>query len=89
MEPENTIEIFPKNLDFVLVPLVGFDLRGHRLGMGGGCFDKTFAFLLEGSSSKPLLIGLGYECQEVADLPKEEWDVSLAGVLTERKFILF
>lgn len=77
-------------IDVVCVPLVGFDRRGGRLGMGGGFYDRTFAGRARenrGSVSGPRLIGLAYACQEVAQLPCEEWDVRLAGVVTEREWI--
>jgi len=46
-EPEKNSEklIHPWTLDLVLMPLVGFDETGHRLGRGGGYYDKTFAFI--------------------------------------------
>jgi len=89
LEPNHT-RLFPtENLDLVFVPLLGFDLHGHRLGSGGGYYDKTFHFLLGQKKSKPLLIGLGYKLQEIAKLPHDNWDVPLDGVLTEEKLILF
>jgi 5-formyltetrahydrofolate cyclo-ligase len=79
----------PADLDLVLAPLVAFDSRGHRLGMGGGYYDRSFAFLKDPHIRKPLLIGLAYECQKVASLPAESWDVPLAGVVTEQQFYSF
>ena len=76
------------DLDLVLAPLVAFDSDGHRLGMGGGYYDRSFAFLKTGVR-KPLLIGLAYEFQRVSSLPAEAWDVPLAGVATERGFHRF
>lgn len=89
LEPQHHNFFAPENLDLVLVPLVGFDMHGHRLGMGGGYFDRTFAFLQNNPIKKPLLIGLAYECQRMHNLPYDDWDVSLHGVLTEEKIILF
>ena len=65
-------------LDVVLLPLVAFDAAGMRLGMGGGYYDATFARRL-----RPLLIGLGHECQYHAQLPHRSWDVPLDAVITE------
>ena len=79
----------PADLDLVLAPLVAFDTRGHRLGMGGGYYDRSFAFLKDNHVGKPPLIGLAYECQKVAALPAERWDVPLAGVVTEQQFYSF
>ncbi len=75
----------PQVLDLVLAPLVAFDSGGVRLGMGGGCYDRTFAF--RGNPAhlpKPLLLGLAYESQKVAVLPRQPWDILLDGVVTER-----
>lgn len=77
-----------KELDLVLTPLVAFDSHGHRLGMGGGYYDRSFAFLNTGAR-KPRLIGLAYEFQQVSALPAEPWDVPLAGVACERGFHRF
>lgn len=78
----------PANLlDIVLLPLVGFDRAGARLGMGGGFYDTTFAFKLTQSSKKPWLIGLAHHCQEVDKLETEAWDVPLSAVVTDREII--
>ena len=66
------------SLDVVFLPLVAFDDAGHRLGMGGGYYDATFA-----SPHRALLIGLAHEGQRVAALPRESWDVALDAVITE------
>jgi len=72
-------------LDLVLVPLVGFDARGNRLGMGGGFYDRHFAFLRNRSAwRRPLLIGLAFELQRVPQLHDAAHDVPLWGIVTER-----
>lgn len=73
----------PSCFDLVLVPLVGFDLAGNRLGMGGGYYDRTFAYRLENKAQTQRLLGLAFECQKCARLPAEPWDVPLDGVVTE------
>jgi len=79
-----------EEMDLVLMPLVGFDLKGHRLGMGGGFYDRTFAFKLKNPQVKtPLLIGWAHACQQVKTLPNESWDVPLDGIFTENGFIPF
>ncbi|HEX2759812.1 MAG TPA: 5-formyltetrahydrofolate cyclo-ligase [Rhizomicrobium sp.] len=69
--------------DLLLVPLLAFDGRGHRLGYGGGFYDRTLALL-----NIPA-IGIAYAGQEVASLPDEPHDRTLDMILTEqgiRKF---
>jgi 5-formyltetrahydrofolate cyclo-ligase len=77
-------------LDLVLAPLVGFDCRGNRLGMGGGFYDRSFAFLLGRKRwRKPQLVGLAYDFQELPALPPRPWDVPLAAVATDTEFHRF
>ena len=76
-------------LDAVLFPLVGFDEQGGRLGMGGGFYDRTFAFSRHRPRLAPKLIGLAHECQKVTALPIEPWDVPLHGVVTDRRCYRF
>ena len=79
----------PANLlDMVLLPLVGFDRSGARLGMGAGFYDYTFAFKQQKSKGKPYLIGLAHACQEVDQLETASWDVPLHGIATDRELIL-
>lgn len=85
LEPADP-DFFPKEkIDVVFLPLVGFDLQGNRLGMGKGYYDKTFSSL----TKKPILIGLAYDFQKVEKIPKDDWDVQLDGVLTEKTFLFF
>jgi len=73
------------HLDLVLMPLVAFDARGHRLGMGGGYYDRALAFLRARRRWRhPRLIGVAYDFQLVDRLPAEPWDVMLDGVITDR-----
>ena len=71
--------------DLVLVPLVGFDDDGNRLGMGAGFYDRHFAFLRHRIAwHRPLLLGLGFELQRLQWLPAKPRDVALWGIVTER-----
>lgn len=81
LPPQALLE--PEQMDHVLLPLTGFDDRGHRLGMGGGYYDRSFAFR-RASAPPPRLIGIGYACQRVEALPVAEWDVPLDLVVTEQ-----
>ena len=64
--------------DFVLVPLVAFDATGHRLGYGGGYYDRTLAGL-----PHAFRLGCAYAAQQVAHVPVEETDFHLHAVATE------
>jgi len=75
--------ISPQRLNVVLVPLVSFDLAGGRLGMGGGFYDRTFAFKAKTEQSSPLLIGLAHDFQRVDSLPTDTWDLPMHAVITE------
>ena len=75
----------PQRLDLVFTPLVAFDTRSTRLGMGGGFYDRTFAFRRNPAHlPRPLLLGLAYELQKVAELPRQSWDIPLDGIATEQ-----
>lgn len=77
--------IRPWQLDLVLAPLVGFDATGQRLGMGGGYYDRSFAFLNEPARpERPRLLGLAFELQKLPRLPFRPWDIPLDAVITER-----
>ncbi len=86
-EPMFATKIQPQLLDVVIFPLVGFDLSGHRLGMGGGYYDRTFQAVKH--KNTPFFLGLAYELQKVDSLPKDAWDIQLDGVLTERDIYIF
>ena len=74
-------------LDLVLLPLVGFDDAGGRLGMGGGFYDRSLAYLARRHSwRKPTLLGLAHECQKVERLAQASWDVPLAGTVTDKQW---
>ncbi len=67
--------------DILLMPLVGFDERGNRLGMGGGFYDRTLAYLNR-HTARPLLVGLAHDCQQVDALPVQAWDIPLDRIVT-------
>ena len=80
LEPTGETELLP---DFVLVPMLAFSADGHRLGYGGGYYDRTLEAL---RAQKPgiIAIGLAYAAQEVTNLPVEPEDQPLDWIVTER-----
>lgn len=75
---ETAPEVLP---DVLFVPLLAFDRAGYRLGYGGGFYDRTLAKL---RAIKPVTaIGTAYAGQEVAQVPRGEFDAPLDWVLTE------
>ena len=100
-EPINCENAFAAaELDLVLTPLVAFDQECHRIGMGGGYYDRTFAFLQAQSNAremkqkkelkeipKPFLMGVAHSCQQVDMIKPESWDVSLNSIYTDLKKI--
>lgn len=74
-------------MDVILLPLVGFDAQGNRLGMGGGFYDRTLAFLRRVPRPFPLLVGVAHACQQVDLLETAPWDVPLALIVTDKKRI--
>ena len=74
-------------LSLVVMPLVGFDARGHRLGMGGGWYDRSFAFR-NAAAPPPWLVGAGFNVQRVPHLDQEAWDVIPDALCTETETLL-
>ncbi len=68
--------------DALIVPLVAFDGLFHRLGYGGGFYDRTLAELRAGQSC--FALGFAYAGQEAAALPVEPSDARLDGIVTEK-----
>ncbi len=73
-----------REMDVILAPVVGFDASGHRLGMGGGYYDRTLAFLaLRANFRRPHFIGLAYAFQQISTVPDQKHDVQLEAVVTD------
>lgn len=72
-------------LDVLLMPLVGFDPQGNRMGMGGGFYDRLLGKLQRRTHWQgPKRVGLAHECQKVAQLPTAAWDVPLHGIASDQ-----
>ena len=77
--------IAPWALDIVLMPLVAFDTHGNRVGMGGGYYDRTFAYLHHRSNwRKPLRVGYAYEFQCIKQINARPWDIRLDIAVTDQ-----
>ncbi len=66
------------SLDLVLTPLVAYTAAGERLGMGGGFYDRALA------KAPGWIVGVAHSCQRADALPRESWDLPVAGVITEK-----
>jgi 5-formyltetrahydrofolate cyclo-ligase len=87
-EPVSGTPIAPQALAVVLMPLVGFDDEGNRLGNGAGFYDRLLA-LRHGTHGRPVLVGIAFESQRCPSLPVAAHDVPLDAVITERGIQLF
>lgn len=74
-----------EKIDLIMAPLVAFDLKGNRLGMGGGYYDRTLAPILRDTLATKL-IGLAHNCQQAPELPTDGWDIPLQGIVTPERF---
>ncbi|PID64872.1 MAG: 5-formyltetrahydrofolate cyclo-ligase, partial [Gammaproteobacteria bacterium] len=74
-------------LDMVVTPLVAFDEQRNRIGMGGGFYDRTFAFKAEAKPfSKPQLIGVAFETQRLpVTITANPWDICPDAIITEQR----
>lgn len=85
-EPTDEIERITPQLFFV--PCLGFDLRGYRIGYGGGFYDKTFAIYRK-LNLKFCSIGYAFDDQKQMQIPRERFDYKLDFVLTEKQLYIF
>jgi 5-formyltetrahydrofolate cyclo-ligase len=87
LEPSKTEPVPLSSLDMLLIPLVGYDRYGNRLGMGSGYYDRCLESLRDLPS--PLRVGIAYSLQEVDLVDKENWDIPLHGVVNEHGWRTF
>jgi len=83
-EPIDGEIISVRQLDLVITPLVAFDDKNNRIGMGGGYFDRSFAFQKYPAHwRRPKLFGVAFACQKVEKIAPNPWDIRLCGVFTD------
>jgi len=73
-------------LDIIILPLVAITLKGVRLGMGGGFYDRTL-IKLSRWRPKPLLIGVAHDFQIVPETPSDDWDQPVDVICTDRRVV--
>lgn len=73
------------SLSVILIPLLGFDRKGNRLGQGGGHYDRALARL---RLRRPWLLGIAHDVQEVSAIPTDVWDIPLDGIITPTRTLL-
>lgn len=91
-EPADVAVVAAEDLDVIVVPLVAFDGRGHRLGYGQGYYDRALSFRLRGSDgpngpAPPLLVGYAWDEQEIAEVANHQADVALDVIVTPTRVI--
>ncbi len=87
LEPDDDPKHLVKaqSFDVMLIPLVGFDKLGNRLGMGGGFYDR-FLKNLKPSCRK---IGIAHDFQEIPCIEARSWDIPLDEIITPTRDLLF
>jgi 5-formyltetrahydrofolate cyclo-ligase len=83
-EPSNRVAVDPAKVDLVVAPGLGFDRQGHRLGFGGGHYDRYLSRLPAGTPR----VGIAFHQQLVDELPHEPGDERLDAVVTDRELIV-
>lgn len=78
LEPKSPIHFPIEQIEIFLMPLLGFDNKGNRLGQGKAFYDKSLA------STKGIRVGLAFACQQVNTLPTDAWDLKLNAIITEK-----
>jgi 5-formyltetrahydrofolate cyclo-ligase len=83
-EPADGALISPRQLDIAIAPTVAFDENNNRIGMGGGYFDRCFAYLrLRQLWFRPKLVGVAFDCQKVEKISPNPWDIPLYRVFSD------
>ena len=79
------------SLDMIFMPLLGFDNKGHRMGMGGGFYDRSLSRCYRPDKlwHRPIRMGVAYSWQQVDSIPVENWDIPLDAITTENGITWF
>ena len=78
-EPHNGAPVDPRTIDFIFIPAVAYDGSGHRLGRGGGYYDRFLA----GRAPAAFRCGVAFECQVLEHVPVKEHDCAVDALVTE------
>lgn len=85
-EPDPTSpQVDPRNVDLILVPAVACDVKGYRLGYGGGFYDRMLSHPRWAGKAT---IGIVFECARLPTVPRDDWDYPLTGICTESGLFL-
>ena len=84
-EPVSSNIVYP---DILLIPLVAFNKDLFRLGYGGGYYDRTFNYLKKNNYTF-ISIGYAFDGQKVSEVPKDEFDIKLDYVITDKQIYSF
>lgn len=85
LSPASLLDV--QDIALIAMPLTGFDARCHRIGMGGGWYDRTLAFR-QHNPSPPLAVGIGFDVQEVSAIEPQPWDIPCDAVVTETRTLI-
>jgi len=82
LEPIDKTEIIdPKDIDLAIIPGLAFDLKGNRIGYGGGYYDRFFS---DKKKKLPIMIALAYESQVFPQIQEETYDIIVDKIITEK-----
>lgn len=85
LEPKDGCETAKlKDIDIIIVPMVAFDKKGTRLGYGGGYYDRLLKDMKDS-----IKIGIAFSLQELESIKKEDHDIDLDVIITEKKIFNF
>ena len=86
LEPDSSIhaKVNTMEIDFIIIPGIGFSREGKRLGRGGGYYDRYLARSLK--EKKIIKIGIAYSFQKLKKIPINKYDIKLDHIVTEEKF---